>query len=188
MRSRPRRPQYANENGCLLQSNVMHIGILFTSISTSPLSVIGANSDLFFIDWYLYSYSSFRAVVSPEKRNTQRYFSPLILRSAISMHKFRFGDYADRIYPTEFKIKDTSVIPHIQLGLLLTLTYIQKITVLGTTLFNSVISHNWYGQEVWSFHSRELSFFQCNIINCEFRSIVIRILICMLCSFCLSEF
>jgi len=41
------------------------------------------------------------------------------------VNNYKFGDFVDRIYPTELEIKDS---PLIQLGLLRILTYISKLT------------------------------------------------------------
>jgi len=45
---------------------------------------------------------------------------------ALSLNNFQFGDFVDRIYPTEFEIKDTTDTA----GLLHTLTCTSKLTVM----------------------------------------------------------
>ena len=70
------------------------------------------------------------------------------IAAVLSVNNYKFGDFVDRIYPTELEIKDS---PLIQLGLLRILTYISKLTRVGnerSIMIKEIISIF----PLWTFH------------------------------------
>ena len=82
-------------------------------------------------DLFLYSHEADfiqRLLKKNEKKLVRSFnFTFRYIDDVLSLNNFSFGDFVDRIYPTELEIKDTTD----TYGLLHTLTYTSKLTVKG---------------------------------------------------------
>ena len=91
---------------------------------------MGTNFAPLLADLFLYS-ADF--IQGPLKKNEKKLtlsfnFTFRYIDDILSLNRYRFGDFVDRIYPIELVINKR--IQQIQIGLLHTLTYMSKLTVI----------------------------------------------------------